>query len=343
MQRRSIIAGILAGLLLLSVSHAMAAEKLRIGWVYAMANAPAIVAEKQGLFKKYGIDVEVIEFTSGPLLFQALAGQQIDIGYVGFAPATHWYGRGLKTTTVAKVNYGQSAVLVRKDSGINNLQDLKGKKIAGVRKGSGMDALLRGYVLKEKAGLEPDKDAQIVAMPPGNMGASLMTRVVDAAFMWEPFTTQFLLTGETKIVFDMNEAEPHYPWYVVAVRSELLRKNRDSVVKVLRAHKDAIELLNKNEAVGNEIIAERFRLQSVDDGGGKSVKGVEIARQARQRLGFEYAISDKDMAFFDRQIEWSRSLGFLTGDFKAKDLVDLSLLEEITKEKPKHPVKTQKR
>lgn len=53
---------------------------------------------------------------------------------------------------LAKVNYGQAAVIVDAKSPINSLEQLKGKKLAGVKKGSGMDVLLRGYVLK-KAGL----------------------------------------------------------------------------------------------------------------------------------------------------------------------------------------------
>lgn len=303
--------------------------KVRIGWVYAMGNAPVIVAETKGLFKKFGVDAEIMEFTSGPLLFQALASQQIDIAYTGFAPAAHWYGRGLKTTTVAKVNYGQSSVLVRKDAGIRTLADLKGKRLASVRKGSGLDALLRGYVLTEKAGLRPETDVQVISMPPSNMGNALMNRSVDAAFMWEPFTTQYLLTGETKIIFDMNREEPRYPWYVVVVQNEYLKKHREVVARILRAHKEAIGFLNSSETAGNDIIASRFQLRAVR---GKKVAGTEIARQARERLGFDYRISARDMAFFDRQIVWSRSLGFLSGSFAAKELVDLSLLREIEKE-----------
>lgn len=336
--RRGLNRSLLLSLLFLpAVTTDAYAQKIRVGWVYAMGNAPVIVAEQKGLFKKYGLDVEVIEFTSGPLLFQSLAGQQIDIAYTGFPPVTHWYARGLKTTTVAKVNFGLSAVLVRKDSGIRTLADLKGKKIASVRKGSGLDALLRGFVLTERAGLRPETDVQIVSMPPSNMGNALINRSVDAAFMWEPFTTQYLLAGETKIIFDMNREEPRYPWYVVVVQNDYLKKHRDAVVRVLRAHKAAIEFLNSSETAGNDIIAARFRLGPVP--GGRKVSGSEIARQARQRLGFEYRIGERDLAFFDRQIVWSRSLGFLSGSFAARDLVDLSLMHEAEKDVPQRAVK----
>ncbi len=333
---------------LVPASYAGDKPEVRIGWVYAMANAPVIVADKKGMFAASGLDAKVTEFTSGPILFQAMAANQLDVAYVGFAPAANWYTRGLQTVTVAKVNTGQLAVVVRKDSGINSLADLKGKKIASVKKGSGADAFLRGYVLKEAAQLEPDKDVTIISMPSGNMGASLMTKVVDAAFMWEPFTTQYLLNGETKVLFNIEDKIPGYPWYVVLVKKEYFEKNKDAVVKLLQAHADAVDFLNSSPTAGNDIIAATFKprvaaagkeenpeaenidISNAKDASGKNIADTEVVRQARQRIGYDYAISEKDMEFFDRQINWSRNLGFLKGELKATDLVDPAPIKQAT-------------
>ncbi len=339
-----------AALVLMSISAPYAADKpvVRIGWVYAMANAPVIIADKKGLFAANGIDAKVTEFTSGPILFQALAANQLDVGYVGFVPAANWATRGLNTVTVAKINTGQHSMVVRKDSGINSLADLKGKKIAGVKKGSGTDALLRGYVLKEVAKLEPDKDVEIISMPSGNMGASLMTKVVDAAFMWEPFTTQYLLNGETKVLFNVAEGMPGYPWYVVLVKKEYLEKNKDAIVKLLQAHEEAVDFLNSAPTAGNDIIAATFKprvaagdktdnpevenidLSNLKDARGKMIADVEVVRAARERIGFAYAITDQDLVAFDRQINWSRSLGYLKGELKASDLIDTGPIKQAT-------------
>lgn len=330
-----------------SVSYAADNPEVRIGWVYAMANAPVIIAEQKGMFASNGIDAKVTEFTSGPILFQALAANQLDAAYVGFAPAANWYTRGLETVTVAKVNTGQLVVLVRKDSGINTLADLKGKKIASVKKGSGADAFLRGYVLKEAANLEPDKDVEIISMPSGNMGASLMAKVVDAAFIWEPFTTQYLLNGETKVLFKVEDNIPGYPWYVIVVKKEFLANNKDAVVKLLQAHEEAVEFLNSSPTAGNDLIAATFKprvvaadnkststasidLTNAKDAGGNNIADTEVVRLARERIGYDYTITEKDIAFFDRQINWSRSLGFLKGDLKAMDMVDPAPIQHAT-------------
>lgn len=331
MSVRIVFTSIVIGLAVL-LSPAHAGDTIRIGWVYAMANAPVVIANEKGYFKDAGIDVELLPFTSGPLVQQALAAGQLDMAYVGTPPVYHWYSRGLKSQILAKVNYGQAAVIARKDSPINSLQDLKGKKIAGVRKGSGMDVLLRGHVLRGAANLEPDKDIQIISMPPGNMGSSVESGVVDAAFIWEPFTTQYLLRGKTKLIFDMNQSVPHYPWYVVMALPDTLQNKRDAVAKVLKAHRRAIDFLNSKPDAGNDIIARAFKLEDIIDASGRSIPAIDVVAKARERLGWEWNISAADEAFIKTLMDDSFKLGFIPAPLTPAQLVDTSFLKQMTME-----------
>ncbi len=316
-------------LTLACATQALAESKpLRIGWVYAMANAPVVVADKKGYFKQEGLDVKIIEFASGPVLNQALAAGELDMAYVGTPPVYHWFSRGLESRVLAKVNYGQAAVVARKDAGIRNVTDLKGKKLAGVRKGSGMDVLVRGYVLGEKAKLEGDKDVQIIPMPSGNMPSSVEEKVVDAAFMWEPFTSQSLARGNTKIVLDMNQAERHHPWYIVMAVPDALKNRKADVLKALRAHKKAVDFLNSSPTAGNDLIAATFKLGTVKDINGKEHTPAMIVAEARKRLGWQYELTAKDLAFIQRLMNYSHRLGFIKKEMKPADIVDLSYMRE---------------
>ena len=107
-----------------------------------------------------------------------------------------------------------------------------------------MDVLLRGYVLGEAAKLKPDQDLEIISMPTGNMDSAVDQKVVNAAFIWEPFTSQSLSRGNTQVIFDMNKAVPKYPWYIVMAMPDTLKNKRTAVIKVLRAHKQAVDYLN---------------------------------------------------------------------------------------------------
>jgi len=318
----------LAFVLLLVSTNLFATEKIRIGWVYAMANAPLLIGVQKGYFREQGLDVEIKEFKSGPLVHQALSAGELDMAYIGSTPVYYWFSKGLDSRILAKVNYGQAAIISRKDSGVNSLQDLKHKKLAGVRKGSGMDVLLRGYVLGEAAKLNPDKDLEIIAMPSVNMDSAIDQKVVNAAFIWEPFTSKSLIRGNTQLIFDMNKAEPKYPWYIVMAMPDTLKNKRSTIIKVLRAHKKAVDYLNSTPDAGNKIIAKAFNLGTVTDINGKKHQGTDVVAMARERIGWEYELKKEDIAFIQRLMNYSYNLGYIAKPLNAEDIIDTSLMHE---------------
>ena len=330
MIKRSLLALSLSVAALAGSAFAMAGEEkpLRVGYVFAMANAPALIADKQGYYREEGLNVDLKALGDGPVIQQALAAGELDVAYVGTPPVYQWFSRGLQSRILAKVNYGQAAVIVDAKSPITALEGLKGKKLAGVKKGSGMDVLLRGYVLKEKAGLDPDKDLDIIDMPPGNMNAALERGIVDAAFSWEPFVSQSVLRGSSRILLDVNQALPQYPWYVVIALPKTLQERPDDVVKLLRAHRRAIAFLNEHPAESNRLIAEAFKLEAVQGADGKTIAPEAIVAQARTRLGWSADLQAADIQFIQRLMNYSHDLGFIETTLKTEQIVDTSYLEE---------------
>ncbi len=330
MIKRSLLA---LSLTVAALAGGVSAEEkpLRIGYVFAMANAPALIADKEGFYREEGLNVDLKALGDGPVIQQALAAGELDVAYVGTPPVYQWFSRGLQSRILAKVNYGQAAVIVDAKSPINSLEALKGKKLAGVKKGSGMDVLLRGYVLKEKAGLNPDKDLDIIDMPPGNMNAALERGIVDAAFSWEPFVSQSLLRGSSRVLLDVNKALPNYPWYVVIAQPKTLQERPDDVVKLLRAHRKAIAFLNENPDESNRIIAEAFKLEAVQGVDGKTITPEAIVAQARTRLGWSANLEASDIQFIQRLMNYSYDLGFIDKTLKTEQIVDTSYLEKASR------------
>jgi NitT/TauT family transport system substrate-binding protein len=298
---------------------------LRIGWVSAMANAPALIADRKGFFKEEGLSVELKQLGDGPVIQQAIASGDIDVAYVGAPPVYQWFARGLDSVILAKVNYGQAALVAKASGPIRTLADLKGMRLAGVNRGSGMDVLLRGYVLKEAGKLDPDADLQLSQMPPSNMNAALDTGVVDAVFEWEPFVSQSVLRGAGRVVFDVNQALPSYPWYVIATTRKTAGERPDDLVKLLRAHHKAIAFLKDHPAEADKIIAEAFKLKAVQSADGKAVPAEAIVAEARKRLGWSDAIEASDRAFIQRLMDYSLALGFLPKALTADQVIDTTL------------------
>jgi len=303
-------------------------QHVRIGWVYAMANAPVLIAKHKGYFRDQGLDVKIVRYNSGPLLKLAISKHELDLAYIGSPPVYHWYAKGLRSKILAKVNYGQASVITRKTSGISKLSDFRGKKIAGVRTGSGMDVLLRGYLLGEVAGLDPVKDLKIITISSSNMGPAVDEEIVSGAFTWEPFTSQSILKGNTKIIFNMNKAIPRYPWYIIMAPEKAITEKRSTLIKILKAHKKAVDFLNSSPSAGNEIIARSFNLGTISDNKGRKHSAASIVAEARKRLGWEYELKKKDISFIQTLMNYSYSLGYINKKLSAEDLIDTSLMKE---------------
>jgi len=296
---------------------------LRIGWVLAMANAPAMIAEKKGFFAEQGLPIQLIAFSDGPLLQQALASGELDAAYVGAPPMYQWFAHGFDSRILAKVNSGQAAVITH-DSMIAALGDLRGRRLAGVARGSGMDVLLRGYVLKQAAALDPDRDLTVVPMQVGNMNAALDSHAVDAAFSWETFVSQAVLRGSARVLYDVNQDLPGFPWYVVMAPTRTLTARPGDMVKLLRAHHLAVRFLNEHREEADGLIAEAFSLAAITRSDGVVIPVGAIVSEARKRLAWSDRLEPADLSFIQRLIGYSVNLGYIAGPLQVESIVDLS-------------------
>lgn len=309
------------------ISSAGAGEKIRIGWVYAMANTPILVAYHNGFFSQAGVEVELRRFNSGPLLKRALEAGDLDMAFIGMPPAYHAIAEGADLKIVAKVNYGQAALITAKNSPIKTLADLKGKKIAGVRLGSGMDVLLKSFVLKEAAGLNADNDVAILHMPSKMMVASVNKNVVDAAFTWEPYVSFAVLTGRADVLLDMNKAVPRYPWYVIVANKQTRDQKRDALLNILKAHKRAVAYLNAHTDAGNDLIIEKFKIKSAINAEESKVLAREVVLAARGRLGWDEQFVTEDEKFLQRLMNYSHELGFLKKKLLVDEVIDREIID----------------
>jgi sulfonate transport system substrate-binding protein len=161
-------------------------KELRIGYQKIGA---LLILKQQGLLEKrlaaQGVSVSWIEFQSGPPLVEALNAGAIDFGYTGDTPPIFAQASGVNFVYVASIpNPGKSnAILVRNDSGIKALADLRGKKIALVKGSSAHNVLVQALA----KGNVPWTDITPVYLQPADAGAAIQSGSVDAWSIWDPF------------------------------------------------------------------------------------------------------------------------------------------------------------
>jgi len=124
--------------------------KLRIGYLTSDLHQLAFyVAMKEGYFGEVGIEVEKREYANGVYEMEGFRLGEIDVGYLGSAPATlKRINDAIDIRVIAGVNSEGSAIVGR---GISNVNELAGKKVAIPGFGTVQDFLLR--MVAEKTGL----------------------------------------------------------------------------------------------------------------------------------------------------------------------------------------------
>lgn len=279
---------------LLMVGQALAEEKLRVGYLRVMDDAQAIAAYEGGFYKKHGLDVELVEFTSGTDLIKAIVGGQLDTGVLGFTNAASWSSRGADLKVVGGAQHGYHAIVVRNDANISSVADLKGKTLASQREGSTADTVLRGVVLKD-AGLTPN-DVNVLGVSPQVAVQSLVGNRVEAAFLFEPQASIAKLMAPVTQIYEIGQVWP-FPCMVVITSGEVLENRKEAVWKSLDAQRDAIDLLQNQPEEAAKLIASYFiaepTLKTLD---GREVPREEVIRDAIKSQTFSPILTPQEIA-----------------------------------------------
>lgn len=132
-----------------------------------------------------GVNVKWVEFPAGPQLLEGLNVGSVVFGEAGEAPPIFAQAANPNLVYVANQPPAPTAeaLIVQKDSPIQSIQDLKGKRIA-LNKGSNVHYLLLKLLEANNLTLN---DIQPVYLPPSDARAAFEKGAVDAWVIWDPF------------------------------------------------------------------------------------------------------------------------------------------------------------
>jgi NitT/TauT family transport system substrate-binding protein len=305
--------------------QAVAADKLKIGYLRVMDDAQVIAAYEGGLYKKQGLDVELVEFKSGTDLIKAIVGGQLDTGVLGFTNAASWSSRGADLKVVGGAQHGFHSIVVRNDTGIKEVSDLKGHTLASQKEGSTADMVLRGVVL-ENAGLKPD-DLTIMGVSPQVAVQSLVGKRVDAAFLFEPQASIAQLIAPVTQIYEIGAVWP-FPCMVVITSAETLKERKDDVWKSLDAQREAIDLLENQPQEAAKLIAHYFvaepTLKTLEHG---DMPREDVIRAAIESQTFSPVLTPKELDRMQEIADIMQAQGSLkTHDgspFEVSSIIDL--------------------
>ena len=232
-------------ILLIPVASAVAQEprKIRLGYPsLAFTQSHIWVAREEGLFKKYGLDVEPVFFRGGQLATQALAAGEPPIVNVGTIVQANLTGYNLVLVAAVETRYWQ-LVFVR--PGITSLEQLKGKKL-GIS-GFGSATHYAALILLKHLNMEPNKD---VALIPGGPDAerlgAMIAGKIDASFFnlsTAPIARKMGFTDLLQIADLGVEVQGNG----LATSRAYIKSNRETVKSALKGYIEGIHFIHANK------------------------------------------------------------------------------------------------
>ncbi|WGW11677.1 ABC transporter substrate-binding protein [Saxibacter everestensis] len=141
--------------------------------------------------------------------------------------------------------------LVKEDSGIDSVKDLKGKNIGVNSVGTAVDVIFRNALIK--AGLDPESDVRFVEIGFGAMGQALRDGRIDVGSMVQPFSEQEMQEGGVKVLTTAKESVGENSAIAVVARNDFLKENPEAAKSFLADWVSGIKWLddpaNRDEAM----------------------------------------------------------------------------------------------
>ena len=247
----------------LSIREGVAQEPkaipLKVGTLKQGSLTNVWAAKEVGIFAKDGLDVQLIEFRNGNEAIAAQRGGAVDLVLTIPGTAMAAVERGFDLLLVSGNENSQSvapdtgSIVVRKDSEIKSLKDLKGKTIAIA--GTHTQKTVAIQSLLKRNGIGAD-EFKFLEMPYASQVDSLRAKQIEVVASLDPWTTLFRNSDFARVLaYDYLETLPAQPiggWYA---RSEFVNKNGEALKRFGQAMCDIADYMAEDPKRARKLIA----------------------------------------------------------------------------------------
>jgi NitT/TauT family transport system substrate-binding protein len=301
--------------------------KIRNAFVVPVANWAPMLEAKKDLAKHWGKSyvMEAVRFRGTPPMITALANGELEIANLAYSTlGLAIQNAGLTDLRViadefqdGAPGYYSNQFFVRKDSGINKIEDLKGKVLAINAEGSGIDIAMKAAL--KKHGLTVKRDYTVIEAPFPTMAAMLKDKRADMVAGVPPFSYSPVFKDIAKVLFDQTEGLGRSQFVFWTIRKPFIDKHRAALVDfmedVLRIERWYLDPKNHDEVAK---IASGF------------------LKVPPERFGWLFTKQDyyrdpngmPDLEALQRNVNVVADMGFIKSSIDVKKFADLSIVQE---------------
>ena len=247
MRKLNLVMAALAAAALALPGAAHAQQKITIGIPTSPPNIvhmPVIVAKELGLYKKAGLDVDIVSLGDGVKVFRALLAGNIDLGLTPGAPTIIGISNGAAVKALsANLPKFEASMIVRAD--IKTMEDLKGKRI-GIQEPGGFADLLSRSVLRA-AKIDP-KDVNFVSIASEDVPALVANQVDTAILHVEQEMLAKSKVADLHAIARMWELQPKTLYTNLSATENTIKAKPDVVQAVVTANIEATRIMYTDRA-----------------------------------------------------------------------------------------------
>jgi NitT/TauT family transport system substrate-binding protein len=237
---------------LLSANPA-AAETLKVGKAVAKSFTFSMIdlGQKAGIFRRHGLDLEIVSFGGGARLQQAMVGESIDIGFGGGVDMA-FIAKGSPILGVAAMAGPPDLVLaVRPDAGIGSIGDLKGKKVS-VSSPNAVTGWMMRELLRQQ-GFDPAHGVTLIANAPQAGWAAMRTGQVDGIVDNYGAVRDAEQRGLGRMLTRFSDHIKDFHMYVIFASNRLIEAKPEAVRAFLRGWFETVAYARSHKAETIEV------------------------------------------------------------------------------------------
>lgn len=244
----------------LSMAGTVAAETLKVGKAFptAFGFVPLDIGVREGMFKKYNIDVEITSFGGAPMLVQALTAAAVDIGLDGGSDIA-MIAKGLPGKGVGALGNAplEITIVSAPNSSMQTVTDLKGKRIS-----VSQISTLTGWLVSELSRQQGWGVEGIQRIASGNAGlANLVAGDVDGFTIDLSTALQVQRQGKGRLFLKFGDYVKDFHAYVLIAHNDLIANHPDTLRNFLKAWYETIAFMRSNK---DRVVPIAAEVQHVD-------------------------------------------------------------------------------
>jgi NitT/TauT family transport system substrate-binding protein len=317
MQRGVVLGCALVVTALLATSSALADDVVRLtigqrgNWDTSITHLGA----KAGIFKKHGLELEMI-YTSGTgETLQPLIAGSVDLGLaVGTLGAIGAYAKGSPVRIIGAETTGAADYWYAKtSSSIKTLADVNGHTIAYSTKGSSTDSVVRAFI--------KEFNLSATAIPTGNPSSTLaavMSDQVDVGWAAPPFGLKELDDGSIRLVAKATDAAIVRDQTIrtIVVNADALAKRRNMIRRFMQAYYESIAYMYSDNP---QVIKDYAEFAGVSE---------SVARRVRDDFFPKSLVWPEEIKGLDSLIQDAVELKFIATPLTKEQLAELIQIQK---------------